>query len=332
MTLSLPLWLLVFVVSLAVLIKASDSFTVAAERIGLRLGIPAFIVGGTIVALGTSLPELVSSIFSVVKDSPEIVLGNVVGSNITNSLLVLGMAGVISKSININHGGLMRDLVALVSSAIFMGVSCIDGTFSRVDAAIGAVLILLHLIYTVREGKKETEAQVEVIGEGGEPRALSVDNPVALDAARGPVGWRLPLILVVSGAFICGGAQWTIEAVINMSEGLGVGKELIAITAVAIGTSLPELAVTLSAAMKGKAEIAVGNVLGSNIFNTLCVLTLPAFIGELPVVPSILAFGLPVMLLATVAFVVVVGDRKVSRLESGALLGGYVLFLVGLFV
>ena len=342
---TLPLWIVVFVVSLAVLIKASDVFTGAAEKLGLLLGIPPFIIGVTIVALGTSLPELVSSIIAASAGAPEIVVGNVVGSNVTNIFLVLGVAAVLSKEIRIDYSFLHLDLAFLMGVTTLMAVTCWDGTFTRWEALACVLGMALHVAYNVKldHGPTETseEANESLQAELTEAVAPVGDGFWGTEGTEGPtteseaeaeVGWKLTMVLLFSSLFIYGGARYTVESVIALADILGVGKEIVAVTAVALGTSLPELSVTISAARKGKAELAVGNVLGSNIFNTLYVMGLPALLVPLPIPSSLLGFGLPAMLIATGLFVAFTIDRRVSRWEGVVLIGCYVAFLMGIFL
>ncbi len=297
------LWILVFVVSLAALVKSSDYFTESAERLGIHFGIPSFIVGVTIVAVGTSLPELISSIFAVTKGSTEIVFGNVAGSNIANIFLVLGTAAVIGKSFKIKHRILDVDLPLLVGSAFLLTVFVWDGQFTALEGILSLIALGIYLAYIF-----QTEG-VDTAKKDGHPLKES-------------------FILIVSGVFIFLGAHFTIESVINISEIFQVGTEIIAVSAIAFGTSLPELMVTFQATRKGNPEIAVGNVLGSNIFNTLAVMGVPALFSTLVITEEMLYFSLPVMLMATVFYFFMTQDRKMTRWEGYFLLLFYIVFVI----
>lgn len=344
---SLLLWSIAFVVSLATLIKASDVFTEGAEKLGLLLGVPPFIIGVTIVALGTSLPELVSSLIAATTGSPEIVVGNVVGSNITNIFLVLGMAGILGREVVIRYDYLHLDLAFLLAVTVLLAITCWDGTFSRWDAALCCVGMVLHLLYnlnldhgvdeTVEAVSHQLEAQLaEAQAEADEAREAGGDPGPARER-REPATTRrleanLVLALVLSALFIFLGARYTVESVVAIAGILKIGTEIVAVSVVALGTSLPELSVTVSAARRGKAELAVGNVLGSNIFNTLYVMGIPALVAPLPIPPSLLDFSLPVMLIATGVFVAFCLDRRISLWEGAALTAGYGAFLIGLIL
>jgi len=312
------IWIIVFVVSLFVLIKASDYFTHSAEKIGLFFGIPLFIVGATIVAVGTSLPELISSIFAVLRNSSEIVVGNVVGSNVANIFLVLGIAAIVGRRMKLTYELIHVDLPLLIGSAFLLAVTIWDGIFSFPEALLCIAGIILYLLYTINTKSKHENIEIKK-GPNEE-----VKQGRKLD-------WKTLVILAVSAFFIYFGAKYTVESVIKLSEIFNIGKEIIAISAVALGTSLPELMVTIAAAKKGKPEMAVGNILGSNIFNALAVMGIPALIGTLIIPHSILTFGLPMMLIATLLYFFITHDKEVTKWEGWLLVIFYVFFIGKLF-
>lgn len=314
---SLPFWIIVLIISLAALIKASDYFTESAEKIGLFFGMSPFIVGVTIVALGTSLPELITCIIAVLEQSSEIVIGNVVGSNIANIFLVFGITAIVGKKMTITHNIVKVDLPFLAGSALLLAVTGWDGDFNRIEALLSIVAFVSYLLYTAntREKRENIEIKEEIREAANESR----------------LAWTTWIILFISAVFIYLGAKYTVLSIIKLSEILNIGKEVIAVSAVALGTSLPELAVTVSAARKGKTGIAVGNVLGSNIFNSLAVMGIPALLGTLVIPPSIIAFSLPVMLIATFLFILITQDKEVSQWEGWLLLVFYVFFIGKLF-
>ncbi len=311
-------WIGVFVVSLAILVKASDYFTDSAEKIGLFFGLPPFIVGVTIVSIGTSLPELVSSIIAVLHGSSEIVIGNVVGSNIANILLVLGVAAIMIKKIQITYEIATVDLPLLMGSTFFLAATIWDGDFSFFEGVLCLVILVIYLIYTIKVEKS------------GKDKVIDKELK---DLKREKWSWKNFIILIASTIFIYLGAKYTVESVVRLSQPdmLNIGAEIIAISAVALGTSLPELMVTISAARKGKAEIAVGNVLGSNIFNALGVMGIPALFGVLIIPSSILTFGLPIMIVSTLLFYFITIEKTVTRWEGLMLLVFYLFFVGKLF-
>ncbi|MEA3248095.1 MAG: calcium/sodium antiporter [Nanoarchaeota archaeon] len=311
------IWIGIFIISLIILIKASDYFTDSAEKIGLYFGLPAFIVGVTIVAIGTSLPELISSIFAVLENSSEIVVGNVIGSNITNIFLVLGIAAIIGKKIKVSYELIHVDLPLLVGSAFLLAVTIWDGIFTLPEALLCIGGMVLYLAYTLN-----TEREHEDIG---------IKKEMKKNLKKKKLDWKILIVLVVSAFFIYLGAKYTIESVIKLSEILSIGKEIIAISVVALGTSLPELMVTVSAARKGRSEMAVGNILGSNIFNIFAVMGIPALIGTLIIPQSILTLGLPMMLIATLLYFFITQDKEITKWEGWLLIIFYVFFIGKLF-
>lgn len=311
----LVLWSGVLLVSLVVLLKASDWFTHAAERLGLAFGMPRFLVGVTIVALGTSLPELVSSILAVLRGNSEIVAGNVVGSNVANLLLILGLAAIVGGRLRVYHDLVRVDLPFLAGSAFFLALVLWSGDVSRAEGVLCVAGLVLYLWYAL-VSKPPVDGEIEVL-----------DHEIAAAPRR----LRACLILIGAGGLIYLGAAYTVEAVVELSILAGIGAEIIAATAVALGTSLPEVSVTLAAARRGQPEIAVGNVLGSNVFNVFGVVGISALVGPLAVPQSILGFALPVMVVATLLAFFMIMEKEMTRWEGWLAILFYVYFLGSLF-
>ena len=314
---SLILWIGVLIVSLAILAKSSDYFTDSAEVIGNFFKLPAFIIGVTIVAIGTSLPELVSSLFAVFNGASEIVVGNVIGSNITNIFLVLGITAILSKKITILHELVRVDLPLLVGSAFLFAFTIWDGLCSLPEALLFIFGVIFYLVYTMSTQEEHKD--------------ISVEKKIRKDLQKEKLSSKTWGIFIISSIFIFIGAKYTINSVIQLSELLNLGTEIIAISAVALGTSLPELMVSITAARKGKAEIAVGNILGSNIFNTFAVMGIPALFGVLIIPQSILSFGLPLMLAATLLYFFITQDNEITKWEGWMLIMFYAFFVIKLF-
>lgn len=309
-------WSVVLIVSLFALVKASDYFTESAEKIGLYFGLPVFIIGVTIVAVGTSLPELISSLISVFKGSSEIVIGNVVGSNIANIFLVLGIAAIISKKkMKLGYELIHVDLPILIGSVLLISAMVWNGVFSTLEAILALALFFVYVFYTVNVEKKRGKVEKEIKGE-----VKKIKGKRSLDK-------KTILILILSSVFVYLGAHYTVESVINLSQLLNIGTEIIAISAVAFGTSLPELTVTFTAARKGKVEMAAGNVLGSNIFNALAVMGVSGLAGTLIIPKSILSFGIPMMLVASILYLFVTQDREVTKWEGWMFVIFYLFFI-----
>lgn len=317
---SLLLLLLIFAISLSVLVKASDVFTNSAEKVGLAMGLPSFIVGVTIVSVGTSLPELLSSLFGIVQGAPEIVVSNVVGSNIANICLIIGTAAILSShSLRITYNLVSVDLPLFVGSAFLFTLMAWNQAFSQGEALLLVIGYIMYFFYILKTSDEEAQKQA-ASNEGINDYALSTASL-----------FREFLLLVLSGIFIFLGAKFTIESLIDLSGLLNIGKEIIAVSAVAIGTSLPELIVTINAAIKGKAEIAIGNVVGSNIFNTFIVIGIPGLITPLPVPEAVIAKGIPTLVSASLLMFFIAQDNKVTIWEGWLFLFFYIWFIGALF-
>ena len=292
-----------FALALTVLLKGSDFFIDAAEKIGLSLGISPFVIGVTIVAAGTSLPELAASIVAVLDGNPEIVVGTVVGSNIANILLVLGTVAIVAKYIRMDYNVMDVDMPLLVCSALLLWYVLYDSVVSIPEALVLIAGLIIFLITSFSSSEKD-------------------------ESIRPKAGWKAYAMLAVGGVMIYFGADYTVLAITRLAEAAGIGQGVVALTLVALGTSLPEVVVSIAAARKGKPGIAVGNVLGSNIFNTYAVIGIPSLIAPLTVPEDISAFGLPFMLGVTFLFAIVSVSNRISRWEGVMLLLFYAFFMV----
>lgn len=336
--LMLWVWIPILVVSILVLVKASDFFTDSAEKIGVLLGIPQFIVGVTFVAIGTSLPELISSLIAVFKGASEIVVANVVGSNITNVFLVLGFSAVISRKIKIEHDILKIDLPLMLGSALLLAIQIYDGNFTKFEAVLSILCMGIYFAYTLYHKHDEvihSEYPVKPEKNLKNKRSLKkikAKEPDKKELSKGMKFLIHFIILGVTGFFIYLGAEFTIKSVIKISEIINIGTEIIAVSAIALGTSLPELAVSISAAKKGNTSIVAGNVLGSNIFNATLVMGVPGIITNLIIPANIISFSLPLMIIATILFLVTTQDKEITRWEGYSFLLFYVFFIGSLFI
>lgn len=297
------MYVVMFVISLIVLLKSSDFFIDSAEKIGLSLGISPFIIGVTIVAFGTSLPELATSVASVLANDSAIVVSNVVGSNITNIALVLGLIAVIGRKIELEYNVWHIDMPFLWGSAFLLWLVLQDGTFAFYEALLFLAGIVVFLAYSFKADKAD-----------------ATDRPVVA-----PITY---FILIGGGIGVWLGAEYTIVAVKELSLRAGISPELIAQTVIAFGTSLPEIVVSIAAVRKGQASIAIGNVLGSNIFNTYVVMAISSFFGSLIIPSIIMTTSIPIMIIVTVLFGVITNNRKITRWEGFLLLLFYVFFLM----
>ena len=296
----------IFVVSLAVLLKSADWFVDSAERIGLSMGISPFIIGVTIVAFGTSLPELATAIVSVLEGESGIVAGTVVGSNITNIALVLGLVVIVVGSIELEYNIWHIDMPYLWGSAFILYFIFQDSQVSWFESLICIIGIGIFLSYSIQSKRDEEVQQVKV-------------------------SWKQYVMLIVGGGLVAISSDYVIYAIIELSAIAGIDSELISLSAVALGTSLPEVIVSLNAAKKGRASIAVGNVLGSNVFNSYVVIGIPALFGPLQIPDKINAFFLPLMIAMTVMFGIVSNNKNITRCEGFLLIIFYLVFMAEIF-
>lgn len=311
----LILWIGVFVVSLAVMVKGADWLISSAEKIGLALGLSPFIVGVTIVGVGTSLPELISSGVAAWQGLSEVVAANAVGSNIANIFLIIGFAAVLGRKLFVSKDLIDIDLPLLaISTALLLGV-----LWDR-EVTLGESLLLLvsygiYFSYTIfhkeagiieKETKKSTSRRPSLV-------------------------WQDILMLGAGLMGLIFGAKYLIAALVNLSAILNIGAGVIAITAVALGTSLPELLVSAKAAISNKPEVALGNIFGSNVFNALVVVGLPGLFWRLNVDEQTFLIGLPTMAMATLLFVISGISRRIYVWEGSFYLALYILFTAKLF-
>lgn len=303
------LWLGIFVVSLGSLVWASGILITAAERIGLGLRMAPFVVGALVMGIGTSLPELISSVYAALAGETEIVVGNVLGSNITNILLVLGIAGLVGKEARLKQDLLHIDLPMVLGSAMLLGFLIVDGRFTHMDAVLCLVGAGIYVYSTL---------------------ATDAEEPCGANDAERP-GISTWLRLLGSLGLIVLSAKYTVDAAVVLATALGIGTEVIALSAVALGTSLPEVMVAITAARQGKMELAVGNIMGSNVFNAFAVMGVPGLITPLAVPDEVITFSMPVMIAVTVLYVLVTVDAKVNRFEAALLLLFYAYFIGHLY-
>ena len=294
--------IILFIVSLAVLVFASDWFIGAAEKIGLGLGISPFVIGVTIVAFGTSLPELATSISGIYNGASDVVIGNVVGSNITNILLVLGMTAVVGKGIDLNFNVMQNDMPMLFASAFILYFMIQDLSVTNVEAVILLMMLVVFLINSVKSGTDD-------------------------DVEREKVGLKTWGILILGGVLVYVGAEFTLVYIKEIASLIGISTYVVSVTVVALGTSLPEVVVSIAAARRGQHAIAVGNVLGSNIFNTFAVISIPTLLKSIEIPAKTLEFGAPMMVAVTILFGMVCISKKITRWEGMTLLIFYVFFI-----
>lgn len=304
--------LLIFVLALSLLLVSAKLFTSAAEMIGRYLRLPPFVIGIFIVGIGTSLPELISGLFSVNRGVSEILAGNLMGANISNILLVTGFAVVLNrKNITLSSNYIYIDLHFLLGSFMYFCLIAFDGNIKFTEAFIGIIIFIVYSFYLIKG-----DALIN-----GNRNSNSVPFP-----------FKHLGLLIFSCAGIYFGADFTISSLGKIAADLNVPNAIIAVTLLSLGTTLPELAVNISAIRQGKAEMAVGNVLGSCVFNTLVIPPLTSAIGEISVPESLVRFSLPVMAACGLLFYLLTQDKKISVWEGMMFVCLYILFIIKITV
>jgi len=306
------IWGGVFVVSLVALVKGADWVLDGAKKIGLALGMSPFVIGVLILGFGTSAPELVSSIAGVLSGAPEIPVANAVGSNIANILLVVGFSAVIARGTYAATRNLI-DLeipLLILSTFFFFGVAY-DGTVTFVEGVFLLVGFVIYLLYNLFHNGEKTS--VAVSPEEKKVRLLDI------------------VLLVIGFALLILGARYLVESVLALSSAVGISVGIITLLAVALGTSLPELIVSAKAALSGNAEVSLGNIFGSNVFNILLVVGVPALIKPLPIDAATLGIAIPAMIGATILFAISGLSQKIHVWEGAFYLLLYALFVVKIF-
>lgn len=328
-------WILIFIFSLALLVKSADWFVESSEKIGLALKISPFIIGVTIVGIGTSFPELATSIAAVLKGASEIVTANVVGSNIANILLIVGLSAVVAQTLLVKRSLIDLDAPLLITTTVLFIFIMWDRKIVFGEGILLILAFMIYLLYTIFQRREEiiTPELVEVLPGGVEIKVL----PSRVERRREEIkekppklNFRVFLFLILGIGGLALGANYTIESVLKISEFLKIPTALIAITAIAVGTSLPELAVSVQASLKKKYEIALGNIFGSNVFNVLVVAGIPALIKPLSIDELTFSIGLPFLVVATLLFVISGISRRIHIWEGLMYLLIYILFIVKL--
>jgi len=300
-------------VSIFVLVRGADLFVDGAKKIGFSMGMSPFVVGVLIVGLGTSLPELASSVAGVLSGVPEIVIANAVGSNITNILLIVGIIATFGGTIIIKQDLLKSELPIFLIATVHFTAAVYDGVVDRLEAMLLVGTFVAYLWYLFVEAKKEGDI-----------------SSVAKKSSSSESMLKASALVVFGLAGVLIGANFTVENAVNIATAFAVPIGLVSIAAIAIGTSLPELFVSIQAMRSGDADLAVGNIFGSNAFNMLIVVGLPALIMPLPADAIVMSLGLAIMVAASVIFFVSGLARQIMRWEGAMMLLFFVFFLAKL--
>lgn len=316
-----PLDILFVITGLGLLIAGGEALVRGAGTLASKAGISPLVIGLVVVSAATSAPELAVSIGAVLNGEPDLAVGNVIGSNIANILLILGVAAMLSPLV-IKRQLIRFDIPIMLALSVLVLVVSLDGVLSFLDGLLLFGVVTLHSVASVVIGKREirnTEQSVHT-------EALNT-KPVPL--------W-LAILLVFAGiGILVGGSQLLVVGAVNIATALGVSSLVIGLTVVAIGTSLPELATSVVAIRKGETDMAVGNIVGSNLFNIGLVLGIPAMIfGEgIPIAKAVIAIDLPLMLAAALALLpIAFTGFVVARWEGAVFFALYVSYTVYLIL
>lgn len=312
--------ILIFLVGLAALYFGAEWLVQGSSRLAKSLNIRPIIIGLTIVAFGGSAPEAAVSIVAAFKQNSDIALGNILGSVIANIGLVLGLSALI-RPLKIQFSTITKELPIMLGAAILFFLLALNLTIAFWEGLLLFIGIVLFLIYSVRQGVKEknknhlVEKEYEEFLEGKKNTRI-----------------KLILLVILGLVLIVGGANLLVKSGVFIAQRLGVSELVIGISLIAIGTSLPELAISTVAAYRKEADISAGNVIGSNIFNIFFVIGVVAMIHPLSVEKATLGFEFPAMLLFSLLLLwMMKTNLTLSRIEGMALLGLYILFLILVF-
>jgi cation:H+ antiporter len=285
------------------LVKSADFFTDSARKIGLSLGLSDFIIGATIVAIGTSAPELVTSVLAVLQGATTFPVDNIIGSNIANCLLIGGICAIAAKALKVKKILLDVDLPFFFISTALFTIFIIDGEFTASEGIISLILLGVFVAYTLVRDKKEEKK------------------------VRPKLTAKTILIMILGAVGIYFSAKFTVQYVQEIAEILNIESAIVTMIVVGIGTSLPELVVSIRSVIAGSHSVALGNIFGSNVFNVLAVAGIPSLITSLKVSSTAVAIGIPFLIITTLSFIFVTSDDQIRSWEGLALLVVYITFL-----
>ena len=301
---------LIFIVSLGVLIWGADILVAQSEKIALRFGISEYVIGATLIALGTSLPEMAASIVASLNSKPALAVSNVIGSNILNITLVLSAVFIFAKKeIKPNRDFFAKDSSWALFPVLIFALMASQNSFDRFDGLLLAFLMVAYVMFLVRS----------------EPDALAVE---ANEEDKKSFSWQKTLLFLALGfILVIFGAEYTVDSASNIARALGVSEWVIGVIMVSLGTSMPELVVSIVASLKGKADMAIGNIIGSNMANITVVLGSAAVVNDLNLNMRDYTFDISVMLIATLMLVFITANRMYTKSAGISLLVLLAMFL-----
>lgn len=307
---------LMFALGLTVLVVGADVLVRGASRLAVSFGVSPLVVGLTVVAFGTSAPEMAVSVGSALAGSPDLALGNVVGSNICNVLLILGISALITPLL-VDEQIIRQEIPIMIGVSALLVVMALDGHLGLVESIVLFALVIAYTVFLIVQSRRASQAVQEEFG---------TDLPTSAWDRH----WAVQVGLIATGlVMLIVGADWLVEAAVAFARAFGVSDLVVGLTVVAVGTSMPEIATSIVAAMRGQRDIAVGNVVGSNIFNILAVLGASGIASGtgLPVSEAARNFDLWVMLAVAFACLpIMITGREIARWEGGVFLAYYAAY------
>jgi len=316
---------LIFVLGLITLVCGAQLLIRGASKLALTFGISPLVLGLTIVAFGTGAPELAVSVRSAWGGQVDIAMGNVIGSNIFNVLFILGVSAIIAPLV-VAPQLIRQEVPIMVGASVLLLALALDGGISRLDGALLFGLLVAYTAFLIRQSRKETQStKDEYAAEFAAPEGAAWDRH-----------WSMQLLLIAGGlGLLVLGAHWLVDAAVSFARALGLSEMVIGLTIVAAGTSLPEVATSVVATLRGERDIAVGNVIGSNTFNILGVLGVSGMVAPaaLPVAPAMLSFDLLVMIAVAVACLpIFFTGHSIKRWEGALFLFYYAAYMAFLLL
>ncbi|MFN7118491.1 MAG: calcium/sodium antiporter [Saprospiraceae bacterium] len=313
--------ILFLILGLVLLVVGAEALVRGASKIAAGIGISPLIIGLTVVAFGTSSPELAVSIMSSMSGNVDIAVGNVVGSNIFNILFILGLAAIITPLV-VAQQLLWVDVPITIGASFLMLIMGLNGQISRVEGLILFIILIAYNIFLIRKSKKERSVLVKLEYETEYGNGTKYDWKF----------WLINNVLIIIGlALLLLGSRWLVDSATTIARSLGVSDLIIGLTIVAAGTSMPEVATSVIASLRGERDIAVGNAIGSCIFNILAVLGISALVapGGIPVSAAAIHFDLPIMIASAVACLpIFFTGHRIVRWEGFILFAYYIFYTI----
>ncbi|MDI3514034.1 MAG: calcium/sodium antiporter [Gammaproteobacteria bacterium] len=307
---------LMFVLGLVTLVIGADVLVRGASRLAVSFGVSPLVVGLTVVAFGTSAPEMAVSVGSALAGSPDLAIGNVVGSNIANVLLILGISALITPLL-VDEQIIRQEIPIMIGASALLVVMALDGHIGLVESIALFALVIAYTVFLVLQSRRAS-------------KAVQDEFETGIPTSTWDRHWAVQLALIAVGlVMLVVGADWLVDAAVSFARAFGVSDLVIGLTVVAVGTSMPEIATSIVAAMRGQRDIAVGNVVGSNVFNILAVLGAAGIASGagLPVSEAARNFDLWVMLAVAFACLpIMITGREIARWEGGVFLAYYAAY------